>query len=92
MLLQVSDTISFNEFLNLVASELLVKDQTLTEDTKFRNLHCWSSLNALLLIAKLNEFYCIFISSADLATLITLQDFYHLITDKLNGNMQINRV
>lgn len=83
---QVSAFLSFNEFLSLVASELLVRDESLSDNTKFRNLPGWSSLNALLLISKLNEDYGVFISSADLAAINSLGDFYNLMVKRVNGN------
>ncbi len=77
--------IIFDEFLHIVASELSVVDNPLSADTEFRKLPVWSSLNALLLISRINDDYGVFISSADLAAIRTLDELYHLIASRLNG-------
>jgi acyl carrier protein len=79
--------VSFNDFIDLVASELLVVDtSSISDTTNFRNLPNWSSLNALILISKVNENYGVFISSSDLASLNTLGDLHQLIAQIINGN------
>ncbi|MDZ4667753.1 MAG: acyl carrier protein [bacterium] len=85
MSIPVSTLFSFDEFLLLVSSELLLADNKVSTNTVFRKLLGWSSLNALLLISKLNELFGIFISSADLAEITTLGEFYDLISKRVNG-------
>ena len=85
MLTQIGSNMSFLEFTQLAAEELLTDFTVLKPETQFRNLSNWSSLNALLLISKINEKTGIFISSADLSELNTLEDIYTLILNKLDG-------
>ena len=85
MSLQLEPEISFQAFIQLAAEELLTETTQLEYETKFRNLTTWSSLNALLLISRINETTGVFISSFDLASLNTLGDIYKLILAKVNG-------
>ncbi len=75
-----------NKIINLVelaANELNISAEMLTLNNKFRELPNWSSLNALLFVAKINEETGILISSADLADMITLSDIHHYLIKKL---------
>ncbi|MCF8253144.1 MAG: acyl carrier protein [Bacteroidia bacterium] len=84
--MQNSQKVSFSGFQALIASELMVLEANkISAQTQFRLLPNWSSLNALLLISKVNEIYGVFISSADLASLTTLEDLYELIAKNLDG-------
>lgn len=85
MLTQIGSNMSFLEFIQLTAEELLTDFNVLKPETQFRTLPNWSSLNALLLISKINEKTGVFISSADLSELNTLEDIYTLILNKLDG-------
>ena len=85
MLTQTGSTISFLEFTQLAAEELLTDFNALKPETQFRTLPNWSSLNALLLISKINEKTGVFISSSDLSELNSIKDIYTLILNKLDG-------
>ena len=49
---------------------------------EFRNMEAWSSLHALLFIARINEEEGVMLSSSDLAGCKHLEDIYQLILSK----------
>lgn len=85
MSLPTGSIITFQAFIQFTAEELFTSVEHLKHDTLFRELPNWSSLNALLLISKVNEVTGVFISSNDLAELNTIGDIYELILAKANG-------
>lgn len=76
---------SFPDFLTTCASELMTTVDVLDSNTLFRTIPSWTSLNALLLISKLNELTGVFISSSDLANIKTLGELYTLVVSKHHG-------
>jgi acyl carrier protein len=80
-----SSIISFQAFIQYAAEELLTPIELLKYETPFRGLPNWSSLNALLLISKINEVTGVFISSNDLAALNTIGNIHELILAKMDG-------
>jgi len=75
-----------SSFLQFVASELGISSAEVSMQTEFRNLNCWSSLNALFLITRISEEGGIFITSSELSKCTFLKDIHLLIIEKLNGN------
>ncbi|MBP5983501.1 MAG: acyl carrier protein [Fluviicola sp.] len=73
-------------FITFVAQELLVDESLIDFTTPFRHIRTWSSLNALVLIARINEEFDVMISSTDLAGLVTLEELFEFISTKKNGN------
>lgn len=76
-----------NTFLEFTANELMVSLNEINFETEFRSISSWSSLNALIYISSINEATAVFISSSDLAQLVSLQDIYNLILSRLNGTI-----
>lgn len=76
---------SFAEFIKCAASELMTTTEKLNGETVFREIDTWTSLNALLLISKLNDVTGVFLASSDLAGITTLNELYQLILLKQNG-------
>ena len=76
-----------NTFLEFTANELMVSLTDINFETKFRSISSWSSLNALIFISSINEETGVFISSSDLAQLISIQDIYNLILSRFNGTI-----
>lgn len=72
-----------NTFLLFAENELQINP--LFEYTEFRKVTTWSSLNALLFISTIHEQYDVLISSADLASCVTLGDIHRLILNRING-------
>jgi acyl carrier protein len=76
-----------NTFLEFTANELMVSLDEINFKTEFRSISSWSSLNALIYISSINEETAVFISSADLAQLVSIQDLYNLILSRSNGTI-----
>lgn len=81
----MTDLIHPDHFLRFTASELQVPFEQLTEQTEFRKIGTWSSLNALLFISRVNEETNVLISAADLAGCTTVGDIHRLITNRYHG-------
>lgn len=75
----------FTDFIEAAASELMTPAELLDSNTVFREIPNWTSLNALLLISKLNELTGVFITSSDLVNMKTLGELYSLIAGKHHG-------
>lgn len=76
-----------NTFLEFTANELMVSLDEINFETEFRSISSWSSLNALIYISSINEQTAVFISSADLAQLISIRDIHNLILSRSNGSI-----
>jgi acyl carrier protein len=76
-----------NTFLEFTANELMVSLDEINFETEFRSISSWSSLNALIYISSVNEETSVFISSADLAQLVSIRDLYNLILSRSNGTI-----
>jgi acyl carrier protein len=76
-----------NTFLEFTANELMVSLDEINFETEFRSISSWSSLNALIYISSVNEETAVFISSADLAQLVSIRDLYNLILSRSNGTI-----
>lgn len=74
-------------FLEFTANELMVSKEEINFETEFRSISSWSSLNALIYISSINEETAVFISSNDLAQLVSIQDVYNLILSRSNGTI-----
>lgn len=57
---------------------------TLKAETSFKELEEWSSMQALVVIALVDEHYEVPLSGEDLMACETVQDLYQKITQKLN--------
>ncbi len=79
------DLLSIEKFLQFTADELLVDANEINMNTTFRSIRTWSSLNALVLISRINEETDLLISSRDLTACQTLEDIHLLIKSKING-------
>lgn len=55
---------------------------TITGDTQFRTLDGWSSMMALILIAKIDSDYNVTVTAEDLAKCSTLSDLYTVVQGK----------
>jgi acyl carrier protein len=68
-----------NEFLDLIADELLIAPNSITLETEFRQIPTWTSLNSLLVISKIHEVTGIMVSAKFIAESTTLSDIYQLV-------------
>jgi|LakMenEpi03Aug12_release.lakeMendotaPanAssembly.Ray.scaffolds.fasta_scaffold4843005_1 acyl carrier protein len=72
-------------FLDFTAYELSISNNSISLETRFRNIPTWSSLNALIYISRINEKTNVLITSGDLSEIDNLGDIYNLIKERSNG-------
>jgi acyl carrier protein len=60
-----------------------VEPNTLTPDTKFRDIEEWSSLNVLLVISMIDSYYSVTISGDDIKSATTIQDIFNITSQKV---------
>ncbi len=72
----------FERFKEIVSEEFNLPLDTIQGQIIFRDMDAWSSLHALLFIAKINEEVGVMISSSDLAKCNVLDDIFQLIIQK----------
>jgi acyl carrier protein len=73
---------NFERFKEIISEEFNISSTEVVGEIEFRNMEAWSSLHALLFIARINEETEVMLSSADLATCKYLNDIYELIGRK----------
>lgn len=69
------------EFLQIIAEELEIDSEELNLETEFRSIPNWSSLNALLVVSRINDETDVLISTSDLANCKTLKDIFQRVKD-----------
>ena len=74
--------LNLESFIHLFAEELSLREAEISPSTYFREIPIWGSLNALLLISRINEEFGVLISSSDLANCLIIRDIYNLINEK----------
>lgn len=72
-------------FLTFISTELLVSLEEISMSTELRQIRTWSSLNALVLISRINEEIDVIISSIDLASIGSIADLYSFLLAQKNG-------
>jgi acyl carrier protein len=71
---------TLEEFTSEIIQEFeAVGEKNVNENTNFRNLDCWSSMFALVIIAKIDEIYDFLISAEDLKKANTISDLYQIL-------------
>lgn len=75
------DLKDLDTFLKFATEELLLESSEMNPKSEFRNLRTWSSLNALVLISRINDETEIMISSSQLANCKTINDIHQLIVN-----------
>jgi acyl carrier protein len=75
--------VNLETFLLLFEEELILQNSSIAPTAKFRDLPAWSSLNALLLISRINTDFGVLLSSSDLANCHLVEDIYNCINDQL---------
>lgn len=66
-------------FLTFISTELLVSLEEISMSTELRQIRTWSSLNALVLISRINEEIDVIISSVDLVSIGSIADLYSFL-------------
>ncbi len=73
-------------FLDFTASELSISQNSISLETRFRDIPTWSSLNALIYISRINEETNVLITSGDLSEIDNLGEIYQLIKERKHGH------
>ena len=72
------------EFIKAIEEEFVdVAPGTLTPETRFRELEGWSSMLALILIARIDSDHDVTISAEELASVNTVNELYDMVLVKL---------
>lgn len=74
--------IDISEFIHFLESELILSSGEVLPESEIRSLRTWSSLNALILISRVNDETDVLITAGDLANCTTVTDLYQLISSK----------
>lgn len=70
------------DFIAFLESELLLEKGEVNENSELRSLRTWSSLNALILISRINDETGILIGAGDLVKCITVTDLFNFVNSK----------
>ena len=70
---------TLKSFVQLLSEELEIDSKNILPEHQFRELKNWSSLNALLILSRIQEETGQLISPTKLAIAKTVADFYNLI-------------
>ncbi len=73
---------NFDRFKVIISEEFNLPVKDVKGEIEFRNMEAWSSLHALLFIARINEEEGVMLTSSDLALCTYLEDIYKLIVSK----------
>lgn len=73
---------NFDRFKEIISEEFNLPIKEVKGEIEFRNMESWSSLHALLFIARINEEEGVMLSSTDLAGCKHLEEIYKLIVSK----------
>jgi acyl carrier protein len=74
-----------NEFIQFLQEELQLDKEEINAHSEFRKLRTWSSLNALIIISRINDESNVLVSGSDLATCTTVADLHQFIINQSNG-------
>lgn len=70
------------DFVHFLENELMLSQGEVQAESEIRALRTWSSLNALILISRINDELDILLSASDLAKCTKVLDLHRLINDK----------
>lgn len=73
------------DFIDFLESELLLSKGEVQAATEIRSMRTWGSLNALILISRINDETNILLTAGDLAASKTVSDLHQLIVSRSNG-------
>lgn len=81
----MSKFVLLTDFIDFLESELLLSKGEVQAATEIRSLRTWGSLNALILISRINDETNILLTAGDLAASKTVSDLHQLIVSRSNG-------
>lgn len=70
---------NFERFQQIISEEFNMDLSKIHGDIEFRNMESWSSLHALLFIARINDEEGVMLTSSDLTNCKTLREIHELI-------------
>ncbi|MEZ4890373.1 MAG: phosphopantetheine-binding protein [Crocinitomicaceae bacterium] len=70
------------DFIQFLESELLLDKGEVQATSQLRQLRTWSSLNALILISRINDETAIVLTASDLAKCITVADLHQHLSNQ----------
>lgn len=82
----MSTFLLLNDFISFLEGELLLSTGEVLNESEIRSLRTWSSLNALIVISRINDETGILITAGDLAVCQTVGDLHQLILSRSNGS------
>ena len=72
------------EFVSRFAQEFIEVDTNdITKDTDFKSLEEWSSMQALIIIAMIDEEYNVTLNAEDIKQANTIRDLYDIVSSRL---------
>ena len=72
------------EFVSRFAQEFIEVDTNdITKDTDFNSLEEWSSMQALIIIAMIDEEYNVTLNAEDIKQANTIRDLYDIVSSRL---------
>ena len=72
------------EFVSRFAQEFIEVDTNdITKDTDFKSLEEWSSMQALIIIAMIDEEYNVTLNAEDIKLANTIRDLYDIVSSRL---------
>lgn len=78
----MSKFLLLSDFISFLESELILSNGEVSAESEIRSLRTWSSLNALILISRINDETEILITAGDLAKCKTVSDLHQLVLSK----------
>lgn len=78
----MSKFLLLSDFISFLESELILSTGEVLAKSEIRSLRTWSSLNALILISRINDETEILLTAGDLAKCKTVSDLHQLILSK----------
>lgn len=81
----MSKFLLLNDFIRFLEEELLLSEGEVLAESEIRSLRTWSSLNALILISRINDETGILLTAGDLAGCKTIKELHQLVADRSNG-------
>lgn len=71
-------------FLKKFAEEINVSPEEISEETRFRTLPGWSSLQALMVLSMIDEEFDVLLHSEDFKKSETLGDIFRIVVERKN--------
>lgn len=81
----MSKFVLLTDFIDFLESELLLSKGEVHTTAEIRSLRTWGSLNALIVISRINDETSILLTAGDLAACKTVADLHQLIVSRSNG-------